>query len=234
MHLLKLLSGVESAIRTTEDMANRETQAYLGVVTNNVDETNARRVKVLNPANPTLESHWLRRLDITKGQDAPVPDIGQTVLVISVEGSSTNGYYLTLCNDTNPSHNKEDGVNDYSFQGKSNYDVTVEKSITFTTSSGCSLKLSDNGDIEITAAEKITMSGKRIDLEADTVTNIKSPLINLAGNIVSTNFTGGAGSAQFSGNVEIINAGSVSIDSKQVATVGAVDSRGDALVSKGW
>jgi hypothetical protein len=234
MDLLKLLSAAESAIRTTEDMANRETQAYLGIVTNNADLTNNRRVKVLNPANPTLESHWLRRLDITKGQDAPVPAVGQTVLVISVEGSSTNGYYLTLINDTNPAHNKADAINDYSFQGESDYDVKVEKSITFTTSSGCSLKLSDNGDINITAAKNITVTGEQIDLEAETITNIKSPLINLAGNIVSTGFGGNAGNAQFSGNVEIINASNVSVNNKQVATVGAIDTDGDALVTKGW
>lgn len=234
MDLIKMLSGVESAIRTTEDMANRETQAYLGVVTNNLDGTNTRKVKVLNPSNPTLESHWLRRLDITKGQDAPIPDIGQTVLVISVEGSSTNGFYLPFCNDTNPAHDKESAADDYSFKGQGNYNVQVEKSITFTTRSGCSLKLFDDGNVEITAAETIKMQGKQIDLEADTITNIKSPLINLAGNIVSTNYTGGAGSAQFSGNFEIINATDVSINNKQVATIGAVDDENDALVTKGW
>jgi len=193
------------------DLETRNIAPVLGVVSNNNDPAGRRRVKVIDPLSPNVESDWLRRIVDRPGYDPPMPAINSTVLFVSVDGDFLNSWYLPIINDTNPPLGKSSAINDLFDEvagdrnlttaghqdertGKDRI-VSVGKTLTLKNDAGASITLSESGDILIADA---------------------------AGNQISL-----AGSIAFS-------TASLTVANKQIATVGAVDTRGDALNSRGW
>lgn len=109
--LLDILVNAKRANQLANDLQSRQ-PPYLGIVTNNRDPNQERRIKVTDAASPGVESHWLRRIKSEPYTDACLPAIGSTVLVIPVEGDATNGWYVSLENATDPPHPKQDAIND--------------------------------------------------------------------------------------------------------------------------
>lgn len=133
---------------------------YLAVVTNNVDPQNRRRIKASDPAAPGLETDWLRRLLPYPQTDPPLPAIGSTVIVFSIDGDPVNGWYLQCVNDTNPVLGKSDAIADSHTVIPGDVDertdghrvINVGKSLTLKNDAGASIELAASGDVVISDA----------------------------------------------------------------------------------
>jgi phage baseplate assembly protein gpV len=197
MDLIELLQRADCAAGIALDIQGRS-QPYLAVVSNNQDPENKRRIKAVSPANPSLETYWIRRLATAPAVDEPLPKVGQTVLVVSIDGVETNQVYIPLCNDTNPPLDKVNPQLDYQRNVEGDYTLNGVKNITITTASGTKIKLDEDGNVSI--------EGNSLMIDAD---------------------------VEINGDLAIAGS-SVSINGKQIATVGAPDSRGDLLTARGW
>ncbi|MBW4483029.1 MAG: hypothetical protein KME14_10835 [Tildeniella torsiva UHER 1998/13D] len=204
MDILSLLSHAEKAAGVALDLRDRNPFAYLAVVSNNEDELGRRRIKVVNPANPSLESHWIRRLSTTFKLDEPLPKVGQTVLVFSSDGIDTNGWYLPCINDINPPFDKTDPKLDYRYDIEGKHQLNIAGTSETTVGSAYSL---DGDSITITAGGSMIA-------------------ISSGGNITIT-----GGNISINGDIAI--SGSARINGKDIAVVGALDTRGDSLTTSG-
>lgn len=203
MEFFKTLHQANQAASEGLDLKGRAFMPYLAVVTNNDDPTKARRVKAAAPTSPGTETHWLRRLSTHPNLDPPLPKIGQTILVMSIDGDPLNGWWMICVNAPNPPHDKPDPQLDFSAVTEGRQDertdgdrvINVGQSLTLRNDAGASITLADNGNVIITDG-----SGNSINL---------------------------AGAIAFSTS-------SLSVGGKQITTLGAVDTGGDSLATKGW
>jgi hypothetical protein len=206
MDLFKTIYQAQAGARHGIDLEGRAYMPYLAVVTDNKDPQNRRRIKASDPAAPGLETDWIRRLLPYPQVDPPLPVIGSTVIVFSIDGDPLNGWYLECVNDTNPVLPKGDPIADFHNVIPGDTDertdgdrtINVGKSLTLKNDAGASIELAASGDIVLTdsAGNSITLSG-------------------------------GISGISF-------NTDSLQVGSKEIATVDAVDSAGHALVNKGW
>jgi hypothetical protein len=244
--IFEILHNSDRASKFALDLENRELFPTIAVVTNNKDPDNQRRIKVALPASPGLESDWIRPLQTSPNLDPPLPQIGSTVLYLSVDGT-LNNWYLNCINDTNPPLEKEDPVNDHRERtpGKRILDVVKDFAIKVLKN----LFIDADGNINIKAGKKVTISntaGASLTLHEAGVAILSD---NLGNTIVLGGSTNGLGYSSdliweiqtgnirfnLNGNaVEFLNAGNVSINSKSVTTLTATDSRGDTLVTRGY
>jgi Type VI secretion system/phage-baseplate injector OB domain len=86
----------------------------LGVVTDNQDPDNLRRVLVLSVDRGVNTSQWLPRVTGWDGLDSPVPPIGSSVVVADMLSDSTDGVVLGVIqsagSSNNPIPDKDDQV----------------------------------------------------------------------------------------------------------------------------
>lgn len=203
MELFKSLNLAMAGAKHGLDLEGRAYMPYLAIVTANDDPQNRRRIKASDPAAPSLETDWLRRLQHHPSIDPPLPKIGQTVLVLSIDGDPLNGWYLLCCNDTNPvlpKANPQDDLHEVVVGDKDERTdgdriINVGQSLTLKNDAGASITLAASGNVVITDA-----AGNSINL-ASGITFGTSSLV---------------------------------VGGKQIATVGALDSRSDTIVQKGW
>jgi hypothetical protein len=221
MNLLELLNQAEKASSIAMDLRGRNPSAYLAVVSNNDDPEGKRRIKVVNPANPSLETYWLRRLSSTVKIDEPMPRVGQTVIVFSIDGVDLNGFYLPCVNDVNPPFDKASPQNDYRFDIEGKHQLNIAG--TSDTTVGGKFTLDVGGIIDIDGGAAVTVDGNSIALRAGGSTIA----ISSTGQVSITS------SGTFTINANVAITGSASINGKAIAVIGAVDSRGDALVTSG-
>lgn len=192
--IFKTLHTATKANQIALDTLGRIPYPVLAVVTNNVDPASRRRIQVSDPAKPDLNSDWLRRVNPFPFIDPPVPKVGQTVLCFFVGGDELKGWYLSVTNDTNPPHDKQNPIEDLSLRVPKNLTVHFGETAKITCDSGVEILIDTDGKVSIKASE--------LAIDAPTVA--------------------------------FNNASSVSINGKQVATVGAPDTRGDNLTGRGW
>lgn len=239
--IFNILVQSRRASQIAMDAVGRTPYPSLGVVVNNQDPENRRRVKVALPSNPTLESDWLMRLSPYPFVDAPLPQIGQTVLILYADGIETNGWYLSVMNDTNPSRDKQDAIKDLSEEIPGNKDVSIKGDKTEAVEGSVETSIEGNedhrteGDIVVECGKALTLktdSGASITLSSTGFVEIKDALnrrIRLGGPGGVTNQWDLAGFP-----LTVINASSFTINGQEVATLGAMDNDGDTLISKGW
>lgn len=221
------------------DQKNRLPPLFLGVITDVDDPENQRRVLCSTDLIPGLNTYWVRRLQIMPQYDPPLPKVGQTVLLLSVNGDFDSTYYLSTVNDTNPPIQKSSKTDDLSvivpgnsrseiqgkeelIIGKSQKTETSEKiefyagtSIKFRTAKGSYLELAENGSVILSDAfgHKITLGG------GGSFNQIRWDLTGHALNLINaSDFTVSASSAT----------------DKSITTLGAIDSDGDTLITRGW
>ncbi len=203
-NLFASLYSAQAGARHGSDLEGRSFMPYLAVVTTNKDPQGRRRIKVSDPIVPALESDFLRRLQPYPNFDPPLPAIGSTVIVFSIDGDPLNGWYLQCVNDTNKPLGKADAINDFYSVVAGDTDertdgdriINVGKSLTLKTDSGSSIELTESGSVIISSAGGATMT--------------------LAGTGIA------------------FNGSSLQIGGKQLTTVGALDNGGDVLTTKGW
>nr|WP_322686607.1 phage baseplate assembly protein V [Nostoc sp. DedQUE07]MDZ8133228.1 phage baseplate assembly protein V [Nostoc sp. DedQUE07] len=242
-NIFEILNQSQKANQIALDQQGRVPYPTLAAVTTNIDPQNKRRIKVSLPSSPSLESDWIRRLDISPGVDANLPPINSTVLILFVDGLESNGYYLPIINDTNPPKDKEDVVNDYYSSIPGSKNVSVSGTNTLNVSG--ELAINSEKSITSTATEDVKAYSKRNifmqALQAITLSAAQYVLLQ-AGTWAFKLYSNGT--SEMSGGVLTINCGgfglaftncsTMSINGKQIATVGATDSRGDTIISKGW
>ena len=169
------------------DSVGRIPAVSLAVVTNNIDPDSYRKIQVSSTFLPGLDTYWIRRLQTLPGYDPPMPEIGSTVLLLSVAGDLLNTYYINIVNQTNaPIPGKKDIINDSYQEIPGNLDTEVRqsinvfagKSIKFTTSSGSFLELTETGAIVLqdAAGTKFLLTGSGdLTINNKSVTTIGAP-----------------------------------------------------------
>ncbi|NEU81503.1 phage baseplate assembly protein V [Nostoc sp. UIC 10630] len=242
-NIFEILNQSQRASQIALDQQGRIPYPTLGIVTNNKDDQNKRRIKVSFPSSPMLESDWIRRLDGGPGVDANLPPINSTVIVFFVDGLESNAYYLPMVNDTNPPKDKGDVVNDYysTIPGSKNVSVSgtdtlnvsgevsvnSEKSITSTATQDFKANVKRN--IFMQALQAITLSAAQyVILQAGTwaIKLFSDGTSEMSGSVLTVNCNGLG--------LRLINVGTMSVNDKPVVVLGATDSDGDTIISKGW
>lgn len=251
-------------VKRSEEMTGRRVFPILSVVTNNNDPEDRRRIKIADPLfGGVVESGWIRPIRVSQNQDNPLPQLNQMVIVWFVDGDSEKGFYLPIINDTNPTRDKSDPVNDSAVRIEGNNTLNIDKND--------NLSIGGNQTIAVTGEQNINVDGKKIEniggaIDQNVTGKIEvrsesTILIDAQGNIIIKNDSGAFISLGGSGEVliqdsagrklrlggafnstwdlnglpmQFINATSVKINAKEIATVGAVDSRGDTITNKGW
>jgi len=243
--------------RNAEQLEGKRIFPTLAIVVENADPEFRRRIKVADPVyGGKVASNWINPIRITENSDPPLPKINQSVLVFFADGDSEKAYYLPLMADTNPSRDKENPVNDHSEKIDGNREVTVDGNEVLTTEGyqdnfvGGEHKLSVGGNSEYKVEDsQLTRANNSIDISCGeslvlrtdsgssiTLTSTGFAIIQDAfGRKITLGGIGNNGQWDLAGfPLEIVNTNSFTIAGKQIATVGAVDSRGDTIVNKGW
>ncbi|AND75512.1 baseplate protein [Nostoc phage N1] len=248
----------------SEELQGRRVFPILSVVTNNKDPEERRRIKIADPLFGNLvESGWIRPIRVSQNQDNPLPQINQMVIVWFVDGDSEKGFYLPVINDTNPSRDKQDSVNDSAIRIEGNNSLKVDGNDSGEIGGNQTLAIAGEQNINVDG-NMIENIGGDIDQNVDGKIEVRSEstiLIDADGTIIIKNDSGAFISLGGNGEVLIqdsagrkirlgggfnstwdlnnlpmsfINATSVTIAGKEIATVGAVDNDGDTIVNKGW
>jgi hypothetical protein len=187
-----------------------------------------------------LATYWFFRLNAAVDVDAPVPRIGQTVLVSFIDGDITKGCYQPITNARNPAHDeiKEDPLvdssrvvygNDYEII-KQSQEAAVGEKMLITVGTDYELEVSDNVTISAGGGTKIEMKPDgTITLTAPTQLLLATPSVSFAA------VGGGQANLNFNAdNIAFSSTNSFTVNGNEVATEGAVDSSGDVLTDKGW
>jgi hypothetical protein len=234
-NFIKLLANSQKASQLANDTVGRALYPTLATVTANVDPDNKRRIKVALPSSPNIDSYWFRKLVVNKDSDCSVPDIGQTVFIFFANGIETDGYYLQVYNDTNPVQSKTDAINDHVEVIKGKKTLTINGNNT-TTITGIN-SITSTGNNTVSSQQNIIMSA----LQALSLVATQYLLLQAGSWFVklfpngTTEMGGGDLTVNCGGyGINLINCSSLSVNGKQITTIGAVDTRGDSLVSKGW
>lgn len=249
--LLARFSALEAKLNT---LVSRSSSIQIATVTDNVDPQGLRRIRVSREVQAGVShSYWVQTGRSQPHTDEPLPPIGSTVLIACCDGNPHDLYVLrTLCNDLNPPDPRQnDPVIDHSseIQGNEYKNVTGDRAHQIrgdetiavggnlrVQSSGGSLKVrSDMGRLNISAQDTIIIrcdSGSSISLLASGAIVLQDS----AGRTLT--LPGLAGSpSTFDLNLtslNIVNASDATINSKSICVLGALDSRGDILVNRGW
>ena len=165
--IFELLFSAAKAAPHAIDRSNRQDMAILGAVSNNDDPDGLRRIKITDPASPGLESHWLRRIAPAPGYDLPMPEIGQTVRVLFVEGDPSQGWYSSCINLTNPPLIKKDPIRDAAFSYPGERVTTIAQSDLLKVSKNIKLENGVGAFIEMTAEGNVIIGdafGKKITM----------------------------------------------------------------------
>lgn len=176
MDIFQALAQAQSASQLAQNEMGRQ-KKYAAIVTENSDPQNMRRVKVSDPANPGKNTPWIMRELNERNFDPPLPQIGDTVTITSIDDDITKGFYSVAVNASNPPHNKSDVVLDSSRKVEGNQQertdkdrvIDVGKSLTLRTDSGASIQLTASGSIVITSS-----SGSSFTLDGGIVTSTGS------------------------------------------------------------
>lgn len=200
------------------------------------------RVRVVSPANPTLQTGWLTMAAMTY-ETPEVPAIGDTVLVWFADGIPENGVYMPIKNlrrqgkvvaDHTVDSGRDTPRDRFETVGNDRYldvanldQVKAFESVLEATKSIDTKTITETKEAEAA----YTLTAPTILLKTPTGTSYL--LISDAGIQL---FTSGITVWNMqSGSLQMTNVANFSINGKQVATIGAVDSPdGDVLITRGW
>jgi len=249
--LLARFSALEAKLNT---LVSRSSSIQIATVADHNDPQNLRRVRVSREVQAGVShSYFVQCGRPDCFTDPPLPPIGSTVLIACCEGDPHDLYILrTLCNDRNPPDPRQASpIVDHSseIQGSEYKNVTGDRSHQIRgdetievggnlsiKASGGSLKVrSDMGRLDISALDTITIrcdSGSSISLLASGAIVLQDgagrtltlPGIVGSPSLFDLNLT----------SLNIVNASDATINSKSICVLGALDSRGDTLVNRGW
>jgi Type VI secretion system/phage-baseplate injector OB domain len=215
-NIFRTLAESQKANQVALDGLGRSFGLQFAIVTNTADPLQLRRIKCTTESKGGLtETDWLMALKVVPGYDPPIPPVGSSVIIGFIDGNPHDGVYLgSTINRTNPQDQAQsDPVKDntQTIPGDSleridqNMTIKVGKKFKLQNDAGAKIILNEDGHIILEDA-----FGNRLTL-GETLS------INLPGH-----------------EMKISGAINVTIANKSVATIGAQDTRGDTLVSRGW
>lgn len=105
---------IKASAKLAETLRGRSIGSKVGTVSVREDPLGLRRIKVVFPDKPGLDSYWIMRSDGAGNVDQPVPKLGQTVRVEFIDGDTTKGVYSVIANATNLPHKTLNELDDYS------------------------------------------------------------------------------------------------------------------------
>lgn len=243
------------------ELCTRQSAIQESIVTRNDDPTGMRRIKVTREAQGgQSESDWFPCGRSSSHTDEPIPPVGTHCLVALVNGDPHKPFFLrTLSNQTNPpdqgqlqptkdnttqipGDDKQVIVGDRSTTIQGALTEEIGKDVTITCK-GQTYHLDAEfgellftalatgvGTVTVQAADKIRFEQGGAYAE---MTNGVWTFADADGS--KWVLGGGAWSWDAAGKtIRIINAADMTISGKSIATIDAVDNRGDLIVSRGW
>lgn len=261
--IFNALNSAETSAKSTQDQGEigRVASVRMGVVVNNADPQGLRRIRATEASTGgAVTTDWLWRV-VDAYDDPPLPKKNMLVEVISFEGNPHARAYRTMCNAQNRPLAKGDIVNDWyrivpgdrdldigknehtRIAGEEFREIGGDRTVTIDADDlkqiGDSWKVEAGKDIEFVATGNIriaTKGGAAIVLTASGNAYIECAAgyrLTLGGSS-STTIGTDLGMNLAGGVFRFDNPQDVIIDSKSVTTIGAIDSRGDSLVTRGW
>ncbi|WP_414579116.1 phage baseplate assembly protein V [Anabaena sp. CCY 9402-a] len=234
MTLFDILLQSQKASQIAIDQQGRVPYPTLAVVVDVLDPENRRRIKVSTASNPQVQSDWIRRLTPFPQYDPPMPELGQTVLVFYADGLESNAYYLQLVNDTNPAISKGDALNDRAETIPGDDTTQVAGASTLEADS---ITNNCEGDFTVDSQQSIDMQALQdLTLFASRYLRLQAGINNFIElGFDGTNRISGNWTINLSGaSINFTNASTITINGQSIATVGATDSDGDTIITKGW
>lgn len=190
--------------------ANRPTGEMLGlqwgIVASTDDPLGLQRVQVYDQAKGGQHrSDWLiRGLPFTQFSP-PIPKVGELVVFGYIAGNPHHGCYLGLAVNQN---NKPVGADS---------DLTVVLG-------DVKLSVTIGGDVTLTGANSVMVDCQSLTAKASTATVESTGNMTLKAQQLTID----------SPQVTFSNTSSLSVGGQQIATIGAVDTQGHTLTTKGW
>ncbi len=188
----------------------------LGIVTDNNDPENLRRVKVQSITRGSSVSDWLSRISSFSGEDLPVPNIGDTVIIASLDSDSHTDIVLGVLT-TNNTNQPLDKIENFAYQSEigANQKLVAQR-VDLQTELG-KVEMSEDGGIKLSnqlGSIYLTPTGY-------TIISYPGGSINL-----------GSGGLTIDSPVPvIINSPELTWNGLRLARVGGMDSRGDITIS---
>ncbi len=260
----QILSSLAELNRLKSQLAELTNRIYglqIGIVTDNRDPLNQRRIKVSPQSKAGLApSDWLSHCNPAPAMDAPIPAVGSTVYFQFLDGDPHDGVWLGVThNDTNPPDpTQSDPVNDCAVEVPGNDRRTVVGDSTHQTTGdrtdeidkGHTIKVEENftlttqvGEISITSANnQVTIKGlTQVRLEDGSGGYIVMSGGALRfGNAAGQEWVmGGSSGSEWTWSaggaaIAIVGASDVTINGKSVLVLGSIDTRGDSNVTRGY
>jgi uncharacterized protein involved in type VI secretion and phage assembly len=251
VNLLARIAALEGRLNQS---LNQVSPIQIATVTDNDDPTGQRRIRVTREIQAgQSQSYWLQCGRSTTFTDEPLPSIGSTVLIACVDGNPHDVYYLrTLANDTNPPDGRQENP-------IADHTVEVPGDERHSTGGNFTQRIEKNQSIDVSGNISIESSGGKFDVRSDmgsltmsasdtviikndagaSLTLFKNGAILFQDSAGRKIYLGGAANNSCywdlnSTAINIINAIDFKVNGLSIATVGAIDSRGDSLVSRGW
>lgn len=231
MDLFKVWHESKRGTQLAKDLEGRSPFPSIGVVTQNDDPEQRRRVKVALPKNMGVDSPWLDRKTTSPSEDPPVPKIGQTVEVSFIDGDPHRGVYSgVLTNAKNVAQDTPSPLIDdarciegsRSERVDKNSTLKVGKKLRLENDAGAYLELHESGALKLGDAfgNTIVLGGftAAIGPTTDCVINTLSS--------VAWNLNGQA--------INFSNTGNIAIGGQSIVVVGSTDSGGDVNNSRGY
>lgn len=183
-----------------------------GIVAKNNDPLKLGRLQVYDQAKGGKHlSDWLMRALPFTSFTPPVPKPGDLVLFGYINGDPHTGCYSgVVVNNVNPSVGGDE-------------DITVVLGDTV-------VSITKDGKVNVTGATEVNVSSTKVTLTATDTITINTPVLN----INSPTFSLVSTTLSMSGSGLSVSPGTLKVSGKDIATVGASDTRGDTLVTKGY
>ncbi len=259
--ILSTLAELNRLKAQLAELPNRVYGLQIGIVTDNQDPLNQRRIKVSPQSKAGLApTDWLSHCNPAPAMDAPIPAVGSTVYFQFLDGDPHDGVWLGVThNDTNPpdptqtdpvrdcavevpGNDRRTVIGDGTYQVVGdrvdetdlNHVVKVEQNYALTTSVGEVNLEAANNKVTITGLTEVRLedgSGGYIVMAGG-----KLRFGNAAGQEWEL---GGASGTSWTWNaagsaIAITNASDVTINGKSILVIGSTDNDGDVSVFKGY
>jgi len=215
-NIFRTLVESQKANQVALDGLGRSFGLQFAIVTNTADPLQLRRIKCTTEAKGGLtETDWLMALKVIPSYDPPIPPVGSSVIIGFIDGNPHDGIYLgSTINQTNPQDQAQaDPVKDntQTIPGDSleridqNLTIKVGKTFKLQNDAGAKVILNEDGHIILEDA-----FGNRLTLGENLLINLPEHEMKITG------------------------ASNATIANKAIATLGAVDTDRDILITRGW